>query len=98
MPGFHPHETVKTLNHWAALTLFLRAPGAPLDNNLCERAIEKAILRRKISLFFKTQHGVEASALYFSLLHTAEIAGTNRLEYLTTLLENADAVKTDPAR
>jgi len=23
------------LNHWEPLTLFLRVPGAPLDNNLC---------------------------------------------------------------
>jgi transposase len=86
------------LKHWEALTLFLRAPGAPLDNNLCERALKKAILHRKNSLFFKTQHGADVGDLYFSLLHTAELAGTNRLDYLTTLLENADAVKTDPAR
>jgi hypothetical protein len=25
--------------HWKALTLFLRQPGAPLDNNVCERAL-----------------------------------------------------------
>jgi transposase len=25
------------LNHWEKLTLFLRVPGAPLDNNLCEQ-------------------------------------------------------------
>jgi Transposase IS66 family len=30
------------LRHWKALTLFLRSPGAPLDNNLCERALKKA--------------------------------------------------------
>jgi hypothetical protein len=27
-------------NHWDKLTLFLRQPGAPLDNNLCERALK----------------------------------------------------------
>ena len=27
------------LNHWMRLTLFLRQPGAPLDNNICERAL-----------------------------------------------------------
>ena len=26
------------LKHWEKLTLFLRVPGAPLDNNICERA------------------------------------------------------------
>ena len=28
--------------HWEKLTLFLRVPGAPLDNNVCERALKKA--------------------------------------------------------
>ena len=35
------------LNHWQPLTLFLRVPNAPLDNNICERALKKAILHRK---------------------------------------------------
>ncbi|MCH7549096.1 MAG: transposase, partial [Candidatus Krumholzibacteriota bacterium] len=29
------------LRHWEKLTLFLREPGAPLDNTLCERALKK---------------------------------------------------------
>ena len=33
--------------HWNQLTLFLDRAGAPLDNNLCERALKKAILHRK---------------------------------------------------
>ena len=43
------------LKHWKKLTLFLRQAGAPLDNNLCERVLKRAILHRKNSLFFKTQ-------------------------------------------
>jgi len=35
------------LKHWEKLTLFLRQPGAPLDNNICERALKKAILRNR---------------------------------------------------
>src|SRR5271165_7068731 len=38
------------LKHWERLTLFLRQPGAPLDNNIVERALKKAILHRKNSL------------------------------------------------
>jgi transposase len=45
------------LNHWQPLTLFLREKGAPLDNNLCERALKKAILNRKNAMFYKTPHG-----------------------------------------
>jgi len=41
-------------NHWQKLTLFLRVPGAPLDNNICERALKKAILHRKNALFYRT--------------------------------------------
>jgi transposase len=35
------------LRHWTKLTLFLRQQGAPLDNNIAERALKKAILHRK---------------------------------------------------
>ncbi|MGD9229079.1 MAG: IS66 family transposase, partial [Desulfobacterales bacterium] len=44
-------------NHWKPLTLFLRMPNAPLDNNICEQALKKAILHRKNALFYKTEHG-----------------------------------------
>jgi len=30
------------LKHWERLTLFLRVPGAPLDNNICERVLKAA--------------------------------------------------------
>jgi len=43
--------------HWNELTLFLRQPGAPLDNNICERALKKAILHRKNAYFYKTENG-----------------------------------------
>jgi transposase len=52
------------LRHWQALTLFLREPGAPLDNNLVGRALKKAILHRKNSLFYKTLNGAEVGDLY----------------------------------
>jgi hypothetical protein len=51
------------LRHWKALTLFLRSSGAPLDNNLCERALKKAILNRKNSLFYKTLHGAQVISI-----------------------------------
>ena len=43
--------------HWLKLTLFLQQPGAPLDNNIVERALKKAILNRKNALFYKTLNG-----------------------------------------
>jgi len=57
------------LNHWEQLTLFLRKAGAPLDNNVVERALKKAILHRKNSLFYKTRNGARMGDLYMSLIH-----------------------------
>ncbi len=45
------------LRHWKALTAFLREAGAPLDNNICERALKRAVLHRKNALFYRTLHG-----------------------------------------
>ena len=44
------------LNHWEPLTLFLRVAGAPLSNNICERALKMPILHRKNSLGYKTEN------------------------------------------
>ena len=41
------------------LTLFLRKPGAVLDNNICEQALKMAILGRKNSLGHKTVRGAQ---------------------------------------
>ena len=42
------------LKRWTPLTRFLEVAGAPLDSNLVERALKRAILHRKASLFYKT--------------------------------------------
>ncbi len=86
------------LKHWEPLTLFLRQPGAPLDNNLCERILKKAILLRKNSLFYRTEHGAQIGDLYLSLIHTCELNGVNPFDYLTTLQRHATHVAADPAR
>jgi transposase len=77
------------LRHWPELTLFLRRAGAPLDNNLCERALKKAILHRKNSLFFKTENGARVGDIYMSLIHTCELCGANAFDYLTELQRHA---------
>jgi len=77
------------LKYWVRLTLFLRLAGAPLDNNVCERSLKKAILHRKNSLFYKTEKGAEAGDLFMSLIHTAELCGANPFDYLTQLQRHA---------
>ena len=86
------------LNHWEKLTLFLHKAGAPLDNNICERALKKAILHRKNALFFKTQNGARVGDMYMSLIHTCELNGANPLNYLTELISHTDDVRMNPNR
>ena len=85
------------LKHWERLTLFLRQAGAPLDNNLCERALKKAIRHRKNSLFYKTENGAEVGDLFMSLIHTCELNGANPFDYLTELQKHADEMAKHPA-
>ncbi len=85
------------LNHWEQLTLFLRKAGAPLDNNVVERALKKAILHRKNSLFYKTRNGARMGDLYMSLIHTCELNGVNPFDYLTELQRHAEQLKQNPA-
>jgi transposase len=84
------------LNHWEPLTLFLRQPGAPLDNNICERALKKAILHRKNALFYKTQHGARVGDLFMTLIHTCELCGANAFDYLTELQRHATELAKNP--
>ena len=67
--------------HWDKLTLFLRVARAPLDNNICERALKKAIMHRKNSLFYQTQNGADVGDLYMSLIHTCELNNVNPFDY-----------------
>jgi transposase len=87
-----------TLKHWEELTLFLRQAGAPLDNNICERALKKAILHRKNALFYKTQHGAEVGDLFMSLIYTCQVNEVNPFEYLTELQQHAEAIALNPER
>jgi len=84
------------LNHWKKLTLFLHKAGAPLDNNICERALKKVILHRKNSYFFKTQNGADVADLYMSLIYTCELNGVNAFDYLTELERHAGELASHP--
>jgi hypothetical protein len=83
------------LKRWEPLTLFLRKAGAPLDNNLCERALKKAIQHRRNSMFYRTRNGARVGDMYMSLIHTCELNGANAFDYLNQLqLNAADVAKT----
>jgi transposase len=85
-----------TIKHWEPLTLFLRVAGAPLDNNICERILKKAILHRKASLFYKTENGAHVGDLFMSLIHTCELCKTDPFDYLTELQLHAKELAANP--
>jgi transposase len=65
------------LSHWRELTVWLREPGTPLDNNESERALKQFILMRKNSMFFKTEHGASVGDVLASLIRTCRLNGVN---------------------
>jgi transposase len=83
--------------HWSKLTLFLREPGAPLDNNIVEAALKKVILHRKNSLFYRTMNGARVGDTFMSLIHSTELNGGDPFHYLVTLLRNAKSAAEQPA-
>ena len=85
------------LNHWSKLTLFLRQPGSPIDNNIVERSLKKAILNRRNALFYKTLNGAGVGDLFMSLIHTCELNGANPFDYLTELQRHAEELKRSPS-
>jgi transposase len=81
---------------WDKLTLFLREPGAPLDNNICERVLKMAILHRKNALFYKTENGARVGDIFMSSIYTAELSGVNPFDYLTALLKHEEELRRSP--
>ena len=86
------------LNHWTKLTLFLREPGSPIDNNIVERALKKAILNRRNALFYRTLNGAGVGDLFMSLIHSCELNGVNPFHYLSELLRHAEDIPRAPAQ
>jgi transposase len=83
--------------HWEGLTAFLRIEGAPLDNNVCERALKKAILHRRNSLYYKTLNGARVGDVFMALIYTAELNGIAPFDYLVALLRHPRQIAQHPA-
>jgi transposase len=66
------------LRHGRPLTTFLRVAGAPLDNNIVERALKRAVLHRKNALFYRTLNGSQVGDLFMTLIHTCNCAAPTR--------------------
>ena len=68
-----------------------------LDNNLCERALKRAVLHRKNALFYRTLNGAQVGDLFMTLIHTCQLCGTNSFDSLTELQRHAQELAAQPA-
>lgn len=84
------------LKRWDTFTQFLYKKGAPLDNNICERALKKAIIHRKNSLYYRTNKGALVGDCYMSIIHTCKAHGVNPFNYLVEIENNAQQVQSNP--
>jgi transposase len=83
-------------NHWSQLMRFLEVAGCPLDNNFIERCLRKAVILRKNSLFFKTEHGAQIGDVLTSIIGTCNLNNVNPFHYLITLMKNKKDVRSHP--
>src|SRR4029077_18145297 len=82
--------------HWRPLTLFLRIAGAPVDNNIVERTLKRAVLHRKNALFYRTLNAAQVGDLFMSLIHTCHLCGVNSFDYLIELQLHAQQLTASP--
>lgn len=76
-------------NHWDGLTLFLKDPRVPLDNNPAERGLRGIVVGRKNHYGSRSKRGIQVAALYYSLIETAKLCGVDPKEYLLAAARNA---------
>jgi transposase len=78
-------------NHWDGLTLFLRDPRVPLDNNPAERGLRGVVVGRKNHYGSRSKRGIEVAALFYSLIETAKLCGIDPKTYLRMAARSAIA-------
>jgi transposase len=86
------------INHWEKLTRFLNTPGAPLENNIVERALKWMIQVRNASRFYATLHGAYVGSMFISLIATCYYAKVNPIDYLTALQQHRSALFQHPQK
>jgi hypothetical protein len=85
------------LKHWDRLTLYLKQPGAPLDNNIAERGLKKPFFIEKIRCFIRLGTAPRMGDLFMSFIHTCELCGANPFDYLSELQQHAAELKSKPS-
>jgi transposase len=83
--------------HWETRTRFLSIPGAPIDNNLCERSLKLCLRQRKHSLLYNTESRAYVARVIPRLMAPCLQAGVNAVDSLVALQEPRHEVFLHPA-
>ena len=84
------------LGHGDTLTRVLQEPGAPLDNNVAERALKLCIRQRTNSLFYAPEPSASIARVLTRVLATWVQAGGNAVAYRVAVHEPRQAVFAHP--
>lgn len=84
-------------NHWKGLTLFLKMPGVPLDNNDDERLLKRAVLNRKNAYFYRNETGAKIGDILMSMMETCVLNNVNPWDYLVSIQEHQKDVIKNPS-
>lgn len=69
-------QALNYLDHFLdGLFLYRKDGSYPMDNNLAERSVRPFTTKRKCSLHFGSDEGVEMSAVYHSIISTLKLCG-----------------------
>jgi transposase len=88
-PSLHParHKVLESLgNHWTGLTVFVKHPEVPMDNNTAERAERGPVVGRKNYYGSGAVWAGRLAAMMFSLLQTLCLWELNPRSWLTAYL------------
>lgn len=88
--GLNPQRAriLKSLKrHWEGLSLFVKCPAIPMDNNEAERCLRNAVVGRKIYYGSGAEWSGELTACMFSLLETLKKHGIDRMAFMNDYLE-----------
>ena len=84
-PAVKVLQSMKT--HWPGLTVFVKHPWVPMDNNVAERAVRGPVVGRKNFYGSGSQWSGHLAATMYSLLMTIKLWGINARTWLSAYLQ-----------
>ncbi len=76
------------LENYSGLTLFLKDPEVPIDNNLQERLLRGHVVGRKTWYGTHSERGAETAAILFSIVETCKLNHVNPRTYLAKISQD----------